>query len=174
MIHDEQHKKEKHQLSIPKKMVPLVWAIIVLVIMILFPWAVSKIGPRFGWSDNNPTWWNLVGLVAVAAGLGMYAWCLVFHYQTYRTSVRLGFSPPGLVVDGPYQVSRNPMYVSGLFAWIGWVVFYGSPAVLAGFLLLWIAFTLRVIPYEERQLEGLFGEEYLEYKRSVRRWIGRY
>jgi protein-S-isoprenylcysteine O-methyltransferase Ste14 len=65
------------------------------------------------------------------------------------------------------------MYVAGLFAWIGWTVFYSSPAVLIGLVLLWSAFTFRVIPYEERQLEKLFGDEYLEYCRSVRRWIGR-
>ena len=174
MKSEDQHNQARRSLSVPKKMVPVVWTIIILVIMVLLPWAVSNIGPRWGWSDNTPSCWNLVGLVAVAAGLGMYAWCLVFHYQSYRTAVRLGFSPPGLVVNGPYQISRNPMYVSGLFAWLGWVVFYGSPAVLAGFLFLWIVFTVRVIPYEERQLVELFGDEYLEYKRSVRRWIGRY
>jgi protein-S-isoprenylcysteine O-methyltransferase Ste14 len=65
------------------------------------------------------------------------------------------------------------MYVAGLFAWIGWTVFYGSPAVFIGLVLLWSLFTLRVIPYEERQLEALFGDEYREYKKSVRRWIGR-
>jgi protein-S-isoprenylcysteine O-methyltransferase Ste14 len=65
------------------------------------------------------------------------------------------------------------MYVSGLFVWLGWTVFYGSPAVFVGLVLLWSVFTFRVIPHEERQLEGLFGDEYLEYKSSVRRWIGR-
>jgi len=66
------------------------------------------------------------------------------------------------------------MYVSGLFAWLGWTVFYGSPAVLVVLLLLWSVFSFRVIPHEERLLETLFGDEYLEYKRSVRRWIGRF
>jgi protein-S-isoprenylcysteine O-methyltransferase Ste14 len=65
------------------------------------------------------------------------------------------------------------MYVSGLFAWIGWTVFYGSPAVFIGLTLLWSLFTFRVIPNEERQLEALFGDEYREYKKSVPRWIGR-
>ena len=87
--------------------------------------------------------------------------------------MRIGFSPPHLVTGGPYQVSRNPMYVAGLSAWLGWTVFYGSPAVLVGLALLWTLFTVRVIPYEERQLEGLFGDEYRAYKRSVRRWLGR-
>jgi protein-S-isoprenylcysteine O-methyltransferase Ste14 len=65
------------------------------------------------------------------------------------------------------------MYVSGLFTWLGWTVFYGSPTVLIALALLWLVFTFRVIPHEERQLEVLFGDDYLEYKSSVRRWIGK-
>jgi protein-S-isoprenylcysteine O-methyltransferase Ste14 len=34
-------------------------------------------------------------------------------------------------------------------------------------------FAFRVIPHEEGLLEELFGDEYLECKRTVRRWIGR-
>jgi protein-S-isoprenylcysteine O-methyltransferase Ste14 len=171
---DNQNDKERRELLLPKKIVPIVWAIIVLVIMILLPWLVAKIGPRFGWSQTSPAWLNLIGLIGVFVGLGMYAWCLVFHYRSYRASVRVGFSPPHLVVAGPYKISRNPMYMSGLFAWLGWVVFYGSPAVLVALVFLWTAFTFRVIPHEERQLEALFGDEYLAYKQSVRRWIGKY
>jgi protein-S-isoprenylcysteine O-methyltransferase Ste14 len=142
-------------------------------ILVLLPWAVSKLGPRYGWSQAVPATWNLVGLLAVGIGLAWYVWCLVFHFKSYRAAVRIGFSPPHLVVDGPYRYSRNPMYVAGLSAWLGWTVLYGSPAVLVGLVLLWSLFTFRVIPYEERQLETLFGEEYREYKRSVRRWFGR-
>jgi protein-S-isoprenylcysteine O-methyltransferase Ste14 len=65
------------------------------------------------------------------------------------------------------------MYVSGLFAWLGWTFFYSNLVILIAFLLLWSLFALRVVPREERQLEELFGEDYLEYKRSVRRWLGR-
>ena len=165
--------KGRRELSLPRLVIPFVWAVIVLVIQILLPWAIAKLGPRFGGSQRMPMWWNLSGLVVVATGLVLYAWCLVFHYRSYRTSVRVGFSPPHLVVAGPYRVSRNPMYVSGLFVWFGWTIFYGSPAVFAALLLLWSVFAFRVIPYEERQLEVLFGDDYLEYKRSVGRWMGR-
>jgi protein-S-isoprenylcysteine O-methyltransferase Ste14 len=161
------------KLALPRWAIPLVWAVLVALILFLAPWAVSRLGPRYGWSQAIPALWNLFGLVAVAAGFTLYVWCLVFHFKTYRTAVRVGFSPPHLVVGGPYQVSRNPMYVAGLFSWLGWTVFYGSPAVAIGCALLWALFTFRVIPGEERQLEALFGDEYLEYKRSVRRWIGR-
>jgi protein-S-isoprenylcysteine O-methyltransferase Ste14 len=66
------------------------------------------------------------------------------------------------------------MCVAGLFAWLGWTVYYRNPTVFIALLLLWAIFTFRVIPYEERQLEMLFDEKYLYYKRSVRRWIGRF
>jgi protein-S-isoprenylcysteine O-methyltransferase Ste14 len=150
-----------------------VWAVLVLLILVLVPWGISLLGPRYGWSPGGPGAWNYAGVSLVAVGLALYVWSLVFHFRSYRTSVRLGFAPPHLVVEGPYQVSRNPMYAAGLFAWLGWTVVYGSPAVLIGLALLWSLFSFRVIPYEERQLEALFGDEYLDYKRSVRRWLGR-
>ena len=165
--------KGRREPSLPRWAIPLVWAVLVGLILVVLPWAVSKLGPRYGWSQAIPATWNLAGLFAVTIGLALYVWCLVFHFKTYRAAVRIGFSPPHLVVGGPYQVSRNPMYVAGLCAWLGWAIFYGSPAVLVGLVLLWSLFTFRVIPHEERQLEALFGDEYREYRRSVRRWIGR-
>jgi protein-S-isoprenylcysteine O-methyltransferase Ste14 len=57
---------------------------------------------------------------------------------------------------------------------LGWTIYYGSPVVLAALVFLWLVFSLRVIPSEERQLEDLFGQEYLIFKNSVRRWFGRY
>ena len=166
------NRKGRRELLLPKRSIPLVWAVIVLVIQILLPWAIAKLGSRYGWSQLFPAWWNLMGLIAVVIGIGLYAWCLVFHYRSYRDSVRISFSPPHLVNTGPYRVSRNPMYVSGLFAWLGWTVFYGSPAVFVALVLLWSVFAFRVIPHEERLLEEQFGDEYLEYKHSVGRWIG--
>jgi len=167
-------RKSPRELFLPRRLIPLVWAVIILIIHVLLPWAVARIGPRFGWTQQDPGRWNLVGLVVATIGVVLYVWCLVFHYKSYRTSVRVGFTPPHLVIAGPYRFSRNPMYVTGLIAWLGWVIFYGSPAVFVGLVLLWVIFTFRVIPYEERQLEELFGDEYLEYKRSVPRWVGRF
>lgn len=166
-------KRKKHrELTLSRSVIPLVWAVIVLVIQILLPWGISKLGPCLGWSQRTPAWWNVTGLIAVIVGLAGYTWCLAFHFMSYRTSVRVGFSPPHLVTGGPYRFSRNPMYVSGLCIWFGWTLFFGSPAVFVALLLLWFIFAFRVIPQEERRLEKLFGNEYLKYKHSVRRWLG--
>jgi protein-S-isoprenylcysteine O-methyltransferase Ste14 len=171
---DPRDNKLRRGIALPRWAIPLVWAVIVFLIQVLLPWIVAMIGPRFGWSEQSPALWNRIGLLGVALGLSLYAWCLVHHFRSYRDSVRVSFSPPHLVISGPYTISRNPMYVSGLFTWLGWTVYFGSPAVLVALLLLWAAFSSRVIPHEERILAELFGDEYLEYKRTVRRWIGRY
>lgn len=174
MKSENPNSKLGRELLLPKWAIPIVWAIIVLILQVILPWGVAKVGSRLGWSqEGDPGWWNLAGLTFVLAGILMYGYCLLFHYKSYRTSVRVGFSPPHLVVAGPYKISRNPMYASGLFAWLGWTIYYGSPSVFAVLVLLWSVFTFRVIPYEERQLEELFGDDYLAYKHSVRRWVGK-
>jgi protein-S-isoprenylcysteine O-methyltransferase Ste14 len=166
--------RERRKLILPKKMVPLVWTVLVLTILVFLPWVTAQVGLQLGWPEQTLRWWRLPGLIAIVIGLALYTWCLIFHYRSYRTAVQLSFSPPHLVVGGPYQISRNPMYSSGLLAWLGWTIFYGSPTVLAVLVLLWLIFTFRIIPHEERQLEALFAEEYRVYKLTVRRWIGRY
>ena len=57
--------------------------------------------------------------------------------------------------------------------WLGWIIFYGSLAVLAGTVVIWGSVAMLVVPWEERNLEARFGEAYLRYKQSVPRWLGR-
>jgi len=72
---------------------------------------------------------------------------------------------------GPYRFSRNPMYVSlcliqpGIAAWTGnlWLLATLLPAILL--------IRFGVIAREERYLENKFGEQYLQYKHRVRRWM---
>lgn len=65
------------------------------------------------------------------------------------------------------------MYLAALITWLGWTIFYGSLAIFVALVLLWSVFVSRVVPLEERQLEAMFGDDYLDYTRSVPRWIGR-
>ena len=78
-----------------------------------------------------------------------------------------------LVVRGPYQFTRNPMYLCGMLIWLGWIILYGSVAVLEGAVVFWGSVAGLVVPWEERNLEARFGEAYLCYKNSVPRWLGK-
>jgi len=87
--------------------------------------------------------------------------------------VKLRWTPPYLLTRGPYLITRNPMYVGELALWLGWALFYGSVAVIAGLLVLWVVVNWLVLPREERALEAHFGEPYRQYKIAVPRWFGR-
>jgi len=76
-----------------------------------------------------------------------------------------------LVTSGIFKFTRNPMYLGMLFILIGFAIFLGklsSFMVLPAFCLL---LTEMQIKPEERILEEKFGDEYLDYKSRVRRWL---
>ena len=83
-----------------------------------------------------------------------------------------GNRPTTLIVRaGPYRLSRNPIYLAftlfalGIAAWV-------NSLWLVATLVVPVAIMSRiVIPREEQYLEQRFGAEYLEYKKSVGRWL---
>ena len=76
-----------------------------------------------------------------------------------------------LVSSGVYRITRNPMYVGLLFLLIAWAIFLASPWALIGPLTFVLFINRFQIEPEERVLEGLFGEDFSNYKKRVRRWL---
>ncbi|MEB2343192.1 MAG: isoprenylcysteine carboxylmethyltransferase family protein [Deltaproteobacteria bacterium] len=80
-------------------------------------------------------------------------------------------STPSIVSSGVYRRSRNPMYVGMalLLLAIGWG--WGNGWVLLAIPLVLAIVYATAIRHEEAYLEAKFGDEYLAYKRSTRRWL---
>lgn len=76
-----------------------------------------------------------------------------------------------IVAHGIYKFSRNPMYLGMLLALMGFVVYFGSLSSLLLLPLFVLYMNQFQIKPEERFLAEKFGEQYLEYKQRVRRWI---
>ena len=76
-----------------------------------------------------------------------------------------------LVTHGPYRYTRNPMYTGLALSYVGLALALNTawPLILLP-LMLWLVIKT-VIEQEERYLEATFGQEYLDYKKRVRRWI---
>ena len=106
-------------------------------------------------------------VLGVAIGLFVYS---VAKFRAAGTPVP-GDEPTAVIVrTGPYRFSRNPIYLAFSVFQLGvaiWVNSLWLLATLAGAVVL----VSVVIRREERYLEQEFGAEYLEYKRSVRRWL---
>ena len=72
---------------------------------------------------------------------------------------------------GPYRFSRNPIYVSFTLLYIGIGVWVNSAWLLGMLIPTLIVVSYGVIAREERYLAQKFGDKYLRYKASVRRWL---
>ena len=77
------------------------------------------------------------------------------------------------MTDGIFRISRNPMHLGMLLLLIGWAVGLGSASPWLVPPLFVIVLTVVQIIRDERALHQRFGEQYVSYQRSVRRWIGR-
>ena len=76
-----------------------------------------------------------------------------------------------LATDGPYRYSRNPLYVAAIGVYLGvtlWV--NGLAPLLLMFPMAWLLHWGIVLP-EERYLQSRFGNAYLSYQSTVRRWL---
>jgi len=76
-----------------------------------------------------------------------------------------------LVTRGLYRFTRNPMYLGMVLFLLGVAIYLGSLSALipvAAFA--WII-DRQFIRNEEIFLTGIFGDEFREYKKRVRRWI---
>jgi protein-S-isoprenylcysteine O-methyltransferase Ste14 len=138
------------------------------------PWAISLLGPWYGWADGCPALWNLLGLAPVAVGAAVLLWLMVYsctQASKVPDRVELDWSPKLLLKEGPYAFSRHPMYLAELALWLGWAILYGSLPVLIGFLAISLLVSV-LAPREEKALEAKFGEVYRVYKSKVPRWLG--
>jgi protein-S-isoprenylcysteine O-methyltransferase Ste14 len=72
---------------------------------------------------------------------------------------------------GPYRLSRNPMYLSLVVAYLGGTVLLASPWPFLTLLIPMGILDRVVIPYEEALMRGVFGKEYDAYRARVRRWL---
>jgi len=158
---------------LPRWMALVLTPVVFLLGHVALPEALSEFSARHGWAGGRPGWLNLLGLLLIAGGFAGLAWCLRLHFVGTADSFETQGTQNYLVVRGPYRFTRNPMYLSGMAIWLGWVIFYGSVAVLGGFVVVWMSVALLVVPWEERKLEARFGEAYLRYKNSVPRWLGK-
>jgi len=164
----------------PRWLFVVTWTAGIVLAHAVAPWALALLGDRHGWSASRPAAVNLGGLVLVAVGGGVLAWigAMIMSgapsgWQFARFRDPSTWSPQSLFVGGPYQYSRNPMYVAELTMWAGWSLFFGSIAVGAATLLFWTAIAYGQIPREERALVARMDRRYVEYRNRVPRWLGR-
>jgi len=78
-----------------------------------------------------------------------------------------------LATEGPYSMTRNPLYLSSCIAGIGFGIASENVAALSLIVLYFAACYPPVIRREESRLFDVFGTEFLEYCRTTPRFVPR-
>lgn len=105
--------------------------------------------------------WFYVGLIIYILGLILYAVSIINYAKADKIGINL---------NGLYQVSRNPMYISYFLYFLGCVILTCS-WILLGLLIIFQISAHWIILAEERWCIDQFGEKYLDYMNRVRRYI---
>ena len=149
-------------------MVPFVLSVVhsslwSLVFLVLIPLVILKV---------TGTPWDLSPLGAFPIIAGILLSLRAFYDLSRKggTTTVLRMSS-GLVREGLYSKTRNPIYIGVVLILLGESLAFSSPYLGLYTLLLWFTLHLWVVYVEEPLLVRRFGEEALEYLGSVPRWV---
>ena len=151
----------------PIMRVPPPWLFILIYLVGVALQRVLPLGIR---SPELASTVRLAGFVLILAGIAFAASALGIFKKSKTTTVPFE-TPSTLVISGPYRFTRNPMYVGLTLTYLGVAGTRSEiwPVIVLPLMLAYVNFV--VIPFEERNLLGVFGESYQQYRAKVRRWV---
>lgn len=135
-----------------------------------FPYVIAKM--EFETVFESPMGvLKVIGLIVCIVGVVITCHC-IFKFATEGHGTLSPADPTTrLVIKGLYKYSRNPMYVGVMMILLGECLFTLNLNLLLYSILIFTAFNLFIIYWEEPRLTKDFGEEYITYQKQVRRWI---
>ena len=137
----------------------------------LVPWWITRWEFRPPFFDLDAT--RAVGILLIVAGLpGIVDSFARFALQGLGTPAPIA-PTQNLVVTGLYRYVRNPIYVALVAVILGQAVLFGDQRLLGYGVLIWLAFHIFVLAYEEPTLRQSYGAEYESYRANVPRWLPR-
>lgn len=144
---------------------------IVFFICAALMWLIDAIIPsrHFDFAYRNVLFWIVVltGFGVLIAGAAN-----IFSRKTTIRPDRKSLSKAtALISTGAFRYSRNPLYLGLSILLVAWMIFLANVLTVVGVIVFVMFITEYQIKPEEEELEKIFGEEYLRYKRNVRRWI---
>jgi len=120
-------------------------------------------------SDNSR--YFVAGLISSAGFLLMIAGVLAFKKAKTTVNPLKPEQASQLVVSGVYRFTRNPMYLGMVFLLLAWGFILLSLLALLMLPLFVLYIYFFQIRAEEAAMEKLFGDDYIVYKKQVRRWL---
>lgn len=133
--------------------------VIIQLLSIFFDWNIMPSGARF------------TGFCIAGIGDIFFLISVIYMKDSWRAGIPEK-DKTKLVTDGIYKFSRNPAFVGFDFMYTGILLMFFNIGTLLFSLFSIVMLHLQILQ-EEKYMAKTFGEEYLEYKKKVFRYIGR-
>lgn len=133
--------------------------VIIQLLSIFFDWNIMPSGARF------------TGFCIAGIGDIFFLISVIYMKDSWRAGIPEK-DKTKLVTDGIYKFSRNPAFVGFDFMYTGVLLMFFNIGTLLLSLFSIVMLHLQILQ-EEKYMAKTFGEEYLEYKKKVFRYIGR-
>ena len=145
------------------KIPPPIIALVMIVLIYLS--SLLIVTTTFNYQSSLSVLFLILGLACALPSFRLFA-----RYKTTITPLKPS-DTTALVTEGMYRYSRNPMYLGLLLLTIASTIWFGTwLGIIINIVFIFLINFLQIIPEEEALLK-IFGEEYGEYKKNVRRWI---
>jgi protein-S-isoprenylcysteine O-methyltransferase Ste14 len=112
----------------------------------------------------------ILAYIIMPIALVLFAFSLYF-FITYKQNPDPHTPTKSLYTGGIFKITRNPIYLGFLFAQSVVAIKLNNFYIILSLPFTIILLNKWIVEPEESYLEKLFGEEYLDYKKKVRRWL---
>ena|SRR2546425_7495264 len=112
----------------------------------------------------------ILGIPCIMTAI-LLTWSAFQEMRRAHTNVNPRQPATALVTEGPFRYTRNPLYTSLTLMYTGIALIANALWALLLLPVTLLIINRTVIDREEQYLERKFGEQYLNYKARVRRWI---
>jgi protein-S-isoprenylcysteine O-methyltransferase Ste14 len=141
---------------------PLVYLAGIVIGFLATIWMPTKVVP-------NSVAWTVGGILTCCGAV--LAGSAILKFKDMGTTVRPDRAASTLVISGPYNMTRNPMYLGLALVYLGMTIAGQSVWALILLPVVLIVIQRGAIEPEEAFLEKRFGANYIGYKERVRRWL---
>lgn len=115
---------------------------------------------------------RIIGIIILAFGVVAFTVSVLQMKDNWRAGVQRE-EKTELVTTGIYSISRNPAFLGFDLMYIGIMVTFFNWYLCIATCIVIILFHLQIVNVEEEFLIEAFGDEYLNYRKKVCRYLGR-
>lgn len=119
---------------------------------------------------DHSLWIEIPGLVLLVASTAFTLWARLSLGRMWSATPNMLRAGHELRTDGPYAVTRHPIY-TGLYGMLIGTVLLNGLGVALAFLVIGTVVLVTRIPVEERLMSKTFPEEYARYRERVPRFV---